>query len=254
MQVKVINLDRAPARMQRFRSDNPGLAFERVTATDGSDLARDGLIRDGIIAPENPYSTGALGNALSHVALWRHCAHGTEAFHIAEDDAVLHPDFTARAATLLEELPAWDVVFWGWNFDWPVRLHLTPAIRSVVLRFDQADMRGRVDAFRAGETPSRLVALESCAGTCCYAVSPRGAARLLARCLPIGDRCAPSASRRGRPWPNTGLDVEMSRHHSQMASYACLPPLALTRNDHATSTVQSSRFRSAAPRRRAGRG
>src|SRR5215471_5530834 len=98
MQVRVINLDRAPARMQRFRDDNPGLTFERVAATDGGDLARDTLNRDGIITTENAYGTGALGNTLSHVALWRQCAEGAEVFHIAEDDAILHPHFAARAA------------------------------------------------------------------------------------------------------------------------------------------------------------
>ena len=236
--VRVINLDRLPERMRLFREENLGLPIERVAAADGRQLARADLIRRGIIAGDNAYSAGALGNALSHITLWRQCAEGGEAFHIAEDDAILHPAFTARAAALLQGIRSWNVIFWGWNFDWPVRVHLAPGVGSVVLRFNQKEMRTQIDAFQASDVPARLVGLDSCAGTCCYSVSPRGAARLLARCLPIGNTAAALVTRPGKLWPNTGLDVELSRHHAAIASFACLPPLALTRNDHAASTVQ----------------
>ena len=113
--VRVINLDRLPERMQLFREENPGLPIERVAAADGRQLARDDLIRRGFIAEVNAYGAGALGNALSHVALWRNCAEGGEAFHIAEDDAILHPAFAPRAFALLRGLGSWDLVFWGWN-------------------------------------------------------------------------------------------------------------------------------------------
>jgi glycosyl transferase family 25 len=236
--VRVINLDRLPQRMRSFREENLGMPIERAAAVDGRQLARDDLIRRGIISDDNAYSAGALGNALSHVTLWRQCAEGGEAFHIAEDDAILHPAFAARAAALLRGVGSWDVIFWGWNFDWPVRMHLDPGVGSVVLRFNQKEMRTQIDAFRASDVSARLVALESCAGICGYSVSPQGAARLLERCLPIGNTAARLLTRPGKLWPKTGLDVEMSRHHAAMASFACLPPLALTRNDHATSTVQ----------------
>jgi glycosyl transferase family 25 len=239
--VRVINLDRLPERMRLFREENLGLSIERVAAADGRQLARDDLIRRGIIADDNAYSAGALGNALSHITLWRQCVEGGEAFHIAEDDAILHPAFATRVSALLEGVESWDAVFWGWNFDWPVRVHLAPGVGSVVLRFNQKEMRTQIDAFRASDVPTRLVGLDSCAGTCCYSVSPQGAGRLLARCLAIGTTAAPLVTRPGKLWPNTGLDVEMSRHHAAMASFACLPPLALTRNDHAASTVQSWR-------------
>ena len=236
--VRVINLDRLPERMRLFRAENPGLPIERVAAADGRQIARADLIRRGIIAEDNAYSAGALGNALSHITLWRQCVEAGETFHIAEDDALLHPAFADRASALLQGVESWDVVFWGWNFDWPVRMDLAPGVGSVVLRFNQREMRRQIDAFRASDVPVRLVGLNSCAGICCYSISPRGAVSLLARCLPIGNAAAPSVTRPGRLWPNTGLDVEMSRHYAAMACFASLPPLALTRNDHATSTVQ----------------
>jgi glycosyl transferase family 25 len=236
--VRVINLDRLPERMRLFRVENPGLSIERVAAADGRQIARRDLIRRGIIAEDNAYGAGALGNALSHITLWRQCVAAGETFHIAEDDAILHPAFTARGAALLQGVESWDLVFWGWNFDWPVRMHLAPGVGTVVLRFNQKEMRRQIDAFRAGDVPVRLVGLDSCAGLCCYSISPRGAAGLLARCLPIGNSAAALVTRPGGLWPNTGLDVEMSRHYAAMGSFACLPPLALTRNDHATSTVQ----------------
>jgi glycosyl transferase, family 25 len=238
IRVRVINLERMPERMCLFRSQNPGMPIEPVAATDGALLVRDDLIHSGIIASGNVYTPGALGNALSHVTLWRQCVEASEAFHIAEDDAILHPDFAARASALLQSAGCWSVVFWGWNFDWPVRMHLAPGVGSVVLRFNQSDMRKQIGAFRASDVPARLVGLDSCAGICCYSVSPRGAALLLAQCLPIGNAAAPSVTQPGKSWPNTGLDVEMSRHHTAIGSLACLPPLAVTPNDHATSTVQ----------------
>jgi hypothetical protein len=41
-----------------------------------------------------------------------------------------------------------------------------------------------------------------------------------------------------RPIPNHGIDIAMSRAYPLTGSYACVPPLAATPNDHGASTVR----------------
>lgn len=238
MSLTVISLDRTPERWRSFVVNNSGLPFERFAAVDGYQIDRQDLVRDGTITVDNTYAPGALGIAVSHVTLWRRCVATGTPCHVAEDDAVLHPDFLGQVPALLASLETWDMVYWGWNFDWPMHVHLGPAARNVVMQFDQTDMRRRVGEFRTNKAQWRLVPLLSCAGIGAYSISPRGAARLLDRCLPIGDKPAGLGPTRGPLWANTGLDVELSRHHAGCASFACLPPLALLPNDSATSTVQ----------------
>jgi len=232
--VNVINLDRTPHRWDKFVANNPSIPIRRFPAIDGALLDRDKLIRDGIIQRSNRYSKNALGNLMSHVMLWRKCISDGTPYHIAEDDALLHPDFTDHAFAMLASLGLWDICYWGWNFDWPVRVNLSSVVRNVVMKFDQDDMRQQIQLFRRSETSSALVRLDSCAGIACYSISPRGAANLLERCLPVGMTPARPIIKPRVKWLNTALDVEMSRHHSELLSFACLPPLAFVLNDNST--------------------
>jgi GR25 family glycosyltransferase involved in LPS biosynthesis len=231
--VNVINLDRTPHRLQKFIKNNPSIPIRRFPAIDGADLDRDQLIRDRIIQESNEYSQNALGNLMSHVTLWRNCISDGTTYHIAEDDALLHPAFMDRALAMLAPLGLWDICYWGWNFNWPVRVDLSPTVRNVVMVFDQDDMRRQIRLFRGSETSSELMRLHSCAGIACYSISPRGAANLLDRCLPVGVTPARAIIFPGK-WENTALDVEMSRHHAGLLSFACLPPLAFVLNDNST--------------------
>jgi glycosyl transferase family 25 len=231
--VNVINLDRTPHRLQKFVKNNPSIPIRRFPAVDGAHLDRDQLIREGIIQESNEYSKNALGNLMSHVTLWRNCISDGTTYHIAEDDALLHPDFMNRALAMLDSLGLWDICYWGWNFNWPVRVNLSPIVRNVVMVFDQDDMRRQIRLFRGSETSSELVRLISCAGIAGYSISPRGAANLLERCLPVGAMPAQAVITPGK-WENTALDVEMSRHLAGLLSFACLPPLAFVLNDNST--------------------
>src|SRR5258708_2157188 len=73
MIIQVINLSRNTERMERFQKLNKHLnKIRRFSAVDGSqqDLAK--LIQAKRIDASiiETYTTGALGNALSHIALW----------------------------------------------------------------------------------------------------------------------------------------------------------------------------------------
>ncbi len=237
----VINLDRTPHRLDKFIENNPSIPIRRFPAVDGSGLDRDALIRDGIIEESNCYSKSALGNLMSHVMLWRQCISDGVPYHIAEDDALLHPDFMDRALAMLASLGLWDICYWGWNFDWPVRVNLSSTVRNVVMMFDQDDMRRQIQLFRRSEMSPALVRLDSCAGIACYSISPRGAANLLERCLPVGMTPATAVAKPNTIWENTALDVEMSRHHAGLLSFACLPPLAFVLNNNSTYAERASR-------------
>ena len=77
MDVHVISLARSPDRLEAFQRSNAHLDGARIfEGIDGRALARQELIRDGVIAPDLDYSPGALGGALSHRALWRVAAGG----------------------------------------------------------------------------------------------------------------------------------------------------------------------------------
>ncbi len=243
----VINLDRAADRLRRFQAENAHLpAPRRLAAIDGRRLDRDASIRDGIITANNAYTLPALGCALSHVALWRQCAAGTRALTVCEDDAVLHRHFLAGQARVMATLPPdWDIVHWGWNLDWPMALELAPGIPPGFVKFADAAPQPDLGRFRSGRFLPRAFPLHSSAGALCYTLSAAGARRLLARCVPIGAAEATWAEDPARRWDNTGIDVEMARHYPALGAFVCVPPLALSPNAHAHSTIRG--FDAAAP-------
>jgi glycosyl transferase, family 25 len=239
LKINLLNLDRSGGRLQAFRSKNSFLSdVERVCAIDGRTLDRRALIRDGILDPRLTYTDGALGCALSHMAIWDRVANAGSAQTIAEDDALFNKQFASRSTALIHSLAdSWDCVLWGWNFDSVLVADILPGVAPALMHFDQAALRSQLDRFQSLEIEPRPLGLYRAFGTVCYSLTPQGARKLLAACRPMRPL---SLSVPGLPAPlaNYGLDVMMNAVYPQLKAFVAFPPLVVTPNDPATSLVR----------------
>jgi len=206
---------------------------------DGSLADRARLVVNNVIAPDLAYTDGALGCALSHLVQWRDSIENDVVLTVIEDDAVLSANFADEAARLLGQLPDdWEYVMWGYNLDASMTFDLLPGYTPCRALFDQAMLRRRSEQFSGERIESRLFRLQGGFGTVCYSISPRGAKRLLEFCMPLRPMLVQHP---GYPqlMPNTGIDNMMAKAWPAMQAYVAVPPLAVTDNDHAASTVQT---------------
>lgn len=241
MDIRVINLDRSPDRLAGFLARNhrhPGIS--RVPAVDGRQVDRRTLLEAGILDPAVRYTDGAVGVALTQLAQWDGIRRGAGFATILEDDAILCANFEAEAARRIDALPPdWDLVLWGYNFDTALTYHLLPGISRCMAQFDQDAMRRGAGLWPDREVSTTLYPLERSLGIAAYSVSPRGAQRLFDFCVPIRPMLTVHP---GLPQPlwNAGIDNMMANHWPMMRAYVAVPPLALTRNEWETSTVQEA--------------
>jgi GR25 family glycosyltransferase involved in LPS biosynthesis len=106
-----INLDRNPARRERFEENLRRIVatarYERFAAIDGAAAMQS--------AGETKLSPGALGCWMSHVQILRENLDSDRHLHIAEDDALLPPDFVPSLDAILQatdnSAPDWDMLF-----------------------------------------------------------------------------------------------------------------------------------------------
>jgi GR25 family glycosyltransferase involved in LPS biosynthesis/tetratricopeptide (TPR) repeat protein len=236
MAIDVINLDRSPDRFAGFISRNAHLrGARRFRAVDGRQVARADLARQGLLRGAPAYSPGAIGNFLSHTALWQAAVRTGEVVTVAEDDAVVARDFEACAGSLLASAGAdWDVVFWGWNFDAYLWVDLLPGISPAVVQTFQDRMRNGIAGFQDQRLPRRLVRLLHQFGTACYSVTPNGARRMLEFCLPLRPMLT---SWRGFDVKveNRSLDCMLNGIIPDLNAFVCIPPLVVVENRHEDS-------------------
>lgn len=236
--VRVVSLARSTERRAAFVADNPGLVFTFFDAVEGSEVVGLADQAPDLFEPGLPYSAGAYGCALSHLTLWQEAADTDRVMTVLEDDAVVRADFAEQSAALIETLPEdWDIVVWAWNFDSILSLKAMPGISPTVMVFDQGALRDAVPEFRASTEHPAALRLDKCLGTPAYSISPRGARRFMAGCFPLA-HCHVFFPVLNREVRNNGIDIAMNRIYSVMNSYCAFPPLAITRNEHAISTVQ----------------
>jgi GR25 family glycosyltransferase involved in LPS biosynthesis len=233
--IHLINLDRSPDRLAEFKSRNRHLRnVARFPAVDGSQLHRDELVRRGIIEPDLGYTAGALGNTLSHLALWDLALQTGEPVTLCEDDAVFHGTFEQKSADLLNTLPPqWHIVLWGYNFDSPVIVEWGET-NSCTLTFDQDEIRRCLARFAELALQPALYKLAEGCGIVCYTISPAGAQILKNFCLPLRNMLIRFEGL-NRTVPNFALDVMMNGIFRRMSAYACFPPLVVTPNNREAS-------------------
>ncbi len=239
--VQVISLERTPQRRSEFARRNPHLDYQFFDAVDGAALTPEAIAATGLFGPGLPYTRGAYGVALSHHALWQKTIALAEPMTIAEDDAIFREDFAVARAQMLEGmLPGWDMVLWGWNFDSVMGLRVVPGMPAA-MAFDQRAMLAALPGFRFTTTRPQAFRLDFAFGLPAYTISPGGAKKLTARCFPLTDFTT-AVPILPQPVRNEGLDVALSRAYPLTDSYACFPPLALSPNDRAASTIQNGQY------------
>jgi tetratricopeptide (TPR) repeat protein len=247
--VHVINLDRSPDRLAEFRSLNGHLAeITRFPAVDGQRLDIPSLAAQGLAATDilSMYRIGAVGDAMSNIALWETAIRTGRNVTIAEDDAIFNRQFDRCAEELIAGLPPdWDLISWGFNFDLFMSFEMLPGVSLCVAQFEQERLRTNVDAFRQQSIAPRAYRLRWAFGTPCYTVSPKGALALKSKCLPLRPMLIPcpegaKAPPHARIFRNVGIDNTLNSVYPDLNAYVCFPPLVVVKNEPAKSTIQAA--------------
>ena len=228
--IQVVSLRRTPERRARFSKLNPGIHFEFFDAVDGKTVDRATFFNGTLAEPNLPYSAGAVGCALSHLALWEKSIKEQAVMTIVEDDVALRLDFETKSRELIAGLPAnWDLIMWGWNFDAILSINSMPGISSTVIVFDQAMLRQTIGRFQRDLLEPHIFLLDKCFGTCAYSISPAGSLKFRRLCFPLRTEGVffPFLN---RIRPNDGIDIAMNRIYAATNSYVSFPPLAVTPN------------------------
>ena len=249
LQIDVINLDRSKDRLAEFMATNSHLTdVSRFPAIDGqtldiSALVRRGLVSDGILSKDY-YSIGAVGAALSHIALWDSAIKTNKILTIAEDDVIFHSRFESHVPEILQTLPSdWDLISWGWNFDLFLCFEMLAGISIALSQFEQERLRANIGRFQTQTISPRPFKLHWAFGTPCYSITPKGARALKSNCLPLGPTIAsfPAAMRvppHASHFRNVGIDSAMNSAYSKLSAHVCFPPLVVTKNERSKSTIQ----------------
>lgn len=235
MKIVVITLDRTPSRLEAFHnSSGERVAYETVSAVDGNMLEKLDFSANAYFDGMANFGRGAIGNALSHMRLWESVVETGEPIIVCEDDALLHRDFTSLSSGLLSSLQSeWDYVMWGWNFD-SILIAEFPGRIPFAVTFNQTTIRVNSASYRQSALNPSMLRLRNTFGTFCYAISPKGAARLLDLAKPMRFE---TVVVHGREIPSGTLDVRLNKFYCSLACFVSFPPLAISMNDHESSTV-----------------
>jgi glycosyl transferase family 25 len=232
--MRVLSLARTPERLAAFRSANPHIDADRQQAIDGREVSYVDFI-----PPSLNFTPGATGCFLSHLAFWDHVADTGIAETIFEDDAIIHKRFEELSNAILTYLPHdWHICLWGWNVDASLMAELLPGTAAIVA-FDQDALRTNLADFQKADIRPRPYRLHRFHGTVSYAISPAGVAALRPLCVPAP--ATPISYPNFQTLPNNGIDRTINGTLTgKIRAYVCFPPLVVTANDHATSTVQGA--------------
>jgi GR25 family glycosyltransferase involved in LPS biosynthesis len=245
--VMVINLDRYPDRMARFMAYNTidGVEIVRMQAVDGEKLDRADLVARNLIAPDLIYSTNSVACSLSHVRCWQRIIESGRPGVVCEDDVALRRDFGRLHEAFAAELARADAIFWSYNFDMHVAYRV-PGMGTCSTIYDEGwfNDEARIAEFQAGQVPVALWRPERLWGVACYSVSPRGAARMLDRVMPLRNATVEFPYPTGLKqmsvcsFPTIGIDSDLGLVHvKELDAWVAVPPAAIHVTHNNVSTI-----------------
>lgn len=237
MKKMVISLARTPERLNAFRRLNQRPEIQKAEAIDGTKVAKEILVAEGLVSEDLKYSPGALGCAASHIALWQLAFETNETILVLEDDAVLAANFDEALQDLRDELYSYDFLSLGFNLDCPAQFELLPGLTPCLTSFLGQSLGPRVQDFRRLSLKPVPYKLQLCFGTPGYIIRPAGAQKLLRKLLPLRNFTMSCSAGKA---VNTGIDVALNSVYQDIEAYVSFPPIVLTANDKDTSTVQGS--------------
>lgn len=244
MKYFVISLKSTPHRLDKFFENNTHIENVQVfDAIEGAQVSRELLIKNNIIVSNSFYKDAAIGCALSHISLWNYAYKNNECITIFEDDVRTHKDFTSKSSSLLNSLNyEWDFVAWGWNFDADLYVSLQNNLSPCRMVFSELALRQNCDEFLADSSLNNiLMQLFASNGIMSYSISPKGAAKFLKGCLPLGQLVTINMNNIWTMAINPdGIDCSMPSVYQATASLVCFPPLAISDNDKKFSTINKS--------------
>lgn len=204
-------------------------------------------------APDLDLRDTAIAAALSHRRQWQACVEDATARLVFEDDACARNGFAPLVAKVMSALTAEgamtalpsvgamsalmavDMIYFGYNLDGAVLLELPDKMFSRV-QFGDMAMAGPAyfDAYARTApmvSPPALYRGYLNWGLLAYAVSPAGAAKLLAQCFPLRP-VALEMFELGRVHEGLGLDAQVNAALQRQAVIAlsCFPPLVIGPN------------------------
>jgi FkbM family methyltransferase len=251
LRVHLINLDRTPERLAAFQRANAHLrSVERIAAVDGQRLDLNELARQGIMTAEllhpDYYTVGAIGIAMSQLAMWDRTIQLGRPITVAEDDAIFNLRFEQCAARVMESLPPdWEFILWGYNFDLFTVFQALPGISPCIVQFDQQQLRAHAQDFQTQLVRAQGFPLIWAFGIACYSISPNGAQAFKSRLLPLRPLLldVPEAARTpplSGKFRTVGIDNHMNALHRHIKSFVCFPPLVVTKNEESISTIRGN--------------
>jgi GR25 family glycosyltransferase involved in LPS biosynthesis len=112
----VINLDRRPDRLKKFKESHPTLYKNtyKWIATDGKNLTLTPQIAHLFRSNDFKWKKAVMGCAISHLGVWEKCANDHHNYLIMEDDVKFQSDWESKWVAAASQIPAdADVIYLG---------------------------------------------------------------------------------------------------------------------------------------------
>ena len=245
----VISLDRTPERFAEFSLNNAKseIDFIKVPAIDGTKINRDELTSIGLIEHDLDFRDNAIACSLSHIMLWEKAIHMNCNVIICEDDATIHNDFTNVLQRAMQMVSEFDILYFGFNFDMHINYEI-PGFGDCISIFDEKRFSSHENLIEFQNAPfgANIYRVKRLYGAICYAISPQGAAKLLAQCLPLkngshdyilpvglGRDCTLNVSSKFE-CVDTRVGLQALEN---ISAYGIIPPIVIAKNDKTNTTI-----------------
>lgn len=233
-----INRDKDEKRRALFLKNNAHVGgLKRFSAVDGATIDRNDLLARGIISEDCTYRDSAIGNALSHISLWSGVMESGRSACIFEDDAILCRNFEEQYQNILRNVPdTWEIILLGYNTDALLYMEMIPSMLEGIFTPNNNKFMENINRFSSTTITSQPLKLREAFGLCGYAISPRGAARLIEAIIPIR-KMNLAIKIVGGQYQNGSLDNFLCAAYKEMDAYCCVPPICASENDQSLSTI-----------------